>query len=86
MLSHALVFMSAGIIAGLPSLMGITGVSTQISWMLLVIGILLLVIHLAWGDRHRLSDSSPESQDVGGLDMSFSKRAGDNSPRENRSS
>lgn len=49
MLSHALVFLSAGILAGLPSLAGITGVTTQISLVLLVIGILLLVIHLVWG-------------------------------------
>ena len=51
MLSHALFFLSVGIIAGLPSLAGMTGVTTQISWVLLVIGILLLVIHLVWRDR-----------------------------------
>lgn len=51
MLSHALVFLSVGIIVGLPSLAGMTGVSTQISGVLLVIGVLLLVIHLLWGDR-----------------------------------
>ena len=51
MLSHGIVFLSVGIIAGLPSLAGMTGVTTQISWVLLVIGILLLVIHLIWRDR-----------------------------------
>lgn len=51
MLSQARFFLSLGIIAGLPSLAGITGVTTQISWVLLVIGILLLVIHLVWRDR-----------------------------------
>jgi uncharacterized membrane protein YtjA (UPF0391 family) len=51
MLSHALVFLGVGIIAGLPSLAGITGVTTEISRILLVIGIVLLVVHLVWGDR-----------------------------------
>jgi uncharacterized membrane protein YtjA (UPF0391 family) len=51
MLSHGLLFLTVGIIAGLPSLAGITGVTTQISWVLLVIGILLLVIHLVRRDR-----------------------------------
>jgi uncharacterized membrane protein YtjA (UPF0391 family) len=51
MLSHALFFLSVGIVAGLPSLAGMSGVTTQISWVLLVIGILLLVIHLIWRDR-----------------------------------
>jgi uncharacterized membrane protein YtjA (UPF0391 family) len=51
MLSHALTFLSVGIIAGLPSLAGIMGVTTQVSWVLLVIGILLLVVHLMRKDR-----------------------------------
>lgn len=51
MLSHALVFLSTGIITGLPSLAGLTDGTTQVSWVLLVIGILLLVIQLVWGDR-----------------------------------
>lgn len=51
MLSHALFFLGVGIIAGLPGLAGITGVTTQISGVLLMIGILLLVIHLVWRDR-----------------------------------
>jgi uncharacterized membrane protein YtjA (UPF0391 family) len=50
MLSQALVFLSVGIIAGLPSLAGMTGVATLISGVLLVIGILLLVMHLVWRD------------------------------------
>ena len=56
MLSHALLFLSVGIIARLPSLAGITGVTTQISWVLLAIGILLLVIHLVWRDRPPTGD------------------------------
>lgn len=51
MLSHALTFLSVGIIAGLPSLAGIMGVTTQVSWVFLVIGFLLLVIHLMRRDR-----------------------------------
>lgn len=51
MLSQVLVFLSVGIIAGLPSLAGMRGISTLISGVLLVIGILLLVMHLVWRDR-----------------------------------
>lgn len=51
MLSHALVFLSVGFIVGLPSLAGMIGVSTKISGVLLVIGVLLLVLHLLWRDR-----------------------------------
>jgi uncharacterized membrane protein YtjA (UPF0391 family) len=51
MLAQGIVFLSVGIVAGLPSLAGITGVTTQISWVLLVIGILLLVIHIIWRNR-----------------------------------
>lgn len=51
MLSHALVFLSAGIIAGLPGLAGITGGAAEISWVLLAIGIVLLLIHFVWRDR-----------------------------------
>jgi uncharacterized membrane protein YtjA (UPF0391 family) len=51
MLSHALFFLSVGIIAGLPSLAGVLGVTTMISGILIVIGILLLVMHLVWRDR-----------------------------------
>lgn len=51
MLSHALAFLSVGVIVGLPSLAGRTGVSTQISGTFLVIGILLLILHLLWRDR-----------------------------------
>lgn len=51
MLSHALAFLSVGIVVGLPSLAGRTGVSTHISGVLLVIGGLLLILHFLWRDR-----------------------------------
>jgi uncharacterized membrane protein YtjA (UPF0391 family) len=51
MLSHALVFLSAGIIAALPGFVGIGEIATQLSWIFIVIGILLLVIHFLWEDR-----------------------------------
>jgi|GEM_PF-2532696 uncharacterized membrane protein YtjA (UPF0391 family) len=51
MLSHALTFLSVGVIVGLPSLAGRTGVSTQISGTFLAIGALLLILHLIWRDR-----------------------------------
>ncbi|HLZ34173.1 MAG TPA: hypothetical protein VKP13_09150 [Nitrospira sp.] len=50
MLSQALVFLALGIVAGIPSLVGIIGIATHISWLLLVIGIVLLAIHLIWED------------------------------------
>jgi uncharacterized membrane protein YtjA (UPF0391 family) len=54
MLSDALAFLSVGIIASLVSLEGMTGVTGQISLVLLdllVIGMPFLVIHLVWRDR-----------------------------------
>ena len=51
MLSHALVFLSAGIIAALPGFVGIGEIATLLSWIFIVIGILLLVIHFLWEDR-----------------------------------
>lgn len=51
MLPHALVFLTLGIVAGLPTLIGIAGVATHVSWLLLVIGLLLLIVHLIWGDH-----------------------------------
>jgi uncharacterized membrane protein YtjA (UPF0391 family) len=47
MLYYALMFFVVGIIAGALNLAGVAAVAVQISWILFLIGIVLLVIHLA---------------------------------------
>jgi uncharacterized membrane protein YtjA (UPF0391 family) len=49
MLYYALAFLVVGLIAGALGLLGIAAVATQISWILFLIGIVLLVLHLVTG-------------------------------------
>ncbi len=49
MLYYALVFLIVGLIAGALGLAGIAAVAGQIAWVLFLIGIVLIVIHLASG-------------------------------------
>jgi uncharacterized membrane protein YtjA (UPF0391 family) len=49
MLYYALVFLLVGLVAGALGLAGIVAVALQISWVLFLIGIVLLVIHLVSG-------------------------------------
>jgi uncharacterized membrane protein YtjA (UPF0391 family) len=51
MLYYALMFLIVGLIATVVGATGVAAVATQISWLLFLIGIILLVIHLASG-RH----------------------------------
>jgi uncharacterized membrane protein YtjA (UPF0391 family) len=51
MLYLALVFLVVGLIAGALGLGGISAVATQISWILFVIGLVLLVIYFVTGRR-----------------------------------
>lgn len=51
MLYYALMFLVVGLIAGALGLFGIAAVAGQISWILFVIGIVLIVIHLISGHR-----------------------------------
>ncbi|MGB4066440.1 MAG: DUF1328 domain-containing protein [Nitrospira sp.] len=53
MLNYALMFLVVGLIAGALNLAGISTVAVQISWMLFVIGIVLLVIHWITGRTTR---------------------------------
>jgi uncharacterized membrane protein YtjA (UPF0391 family) len=53
MLYYALMFLVVGLIAGALNLAGISTVAVQISWMLFVIGIVLLVIHWITGRTTR---------------------------------
>ncbi|MET0514234.1 MAG: DUF1328 family protein [Nitrospiraceae bacterium] len=53
MLYYALVFFVVGLIAGALNLAGVSGVAVQISWVLFVIGIVLLAFHLFSGRSAR---------------------------------
>jgi len=52
MLYYALIFLVVGLIAGALGLAGIAAVAGQIAWILFLIGIVLIVVHLARGGRH----------------------------------
>ena len=54
MLYYALMFLVVGLIAGALNLAGISTVAVQISWMLFVVGIVLLVIHWIKGRTTQL--------------------------------
>ena len=49
MLYYALIFLLVGVIAGALNLAGVSAVAVQISWVLFLVGIVLLVIHLVTG-------------------------------------
>jgi uncharacterized membrane protein YtjA (UPF0391 family) len=51
MLYYALVFLILGLIASALGAYGVAAVASQIAWVLFVIGIVLLVVHLASGRR-----------------------------------
>ena len=55
MLYYALVFLIVGVIAGALHLAGVSAVAVQISWVLFLIGIVLVAIHLVTGRTARLS-------------------------------
>jgi uncharacterized membrane protein YtjA (UPF0391 family) len=55
MLYYALIFLVVGVIAGALNLAGVSAVAVQISWILFVIGIVLLVIHLVRDRSVRVS-------------------------------
>ena len=49
MLYYALLFLVLGLVAATLGFSGIAGAATQISWVLFVIGIVLLIIHAVQG-------------------------------------
>jgi len=67
MLYYALMFLVVGLIAGALNLAGVAAVAAQISWILFLIGIVLVVIHavtgrsalVAWLGDAGMSDSFP---------------------------
>jgi len=54
MLYFALLFLIVGLIAGALNLAGVSAIAVQISWILFVIGIVLVVIHLITGRSTRV--------------------------------
>ena len=54
MLYYALVFLVVGLIAGALHLAGVSAIAVQISWILFVIGVVLVVIHLVTGRSTRV--------------------------------
>ena len=55
MLYYALIFLVVGVIAGALNLAGVSAVAVQISWILFLVGVVLLVIHLVTGRSARAS-------------------------------
>ena len=49
MIYYALVFLIVGLIASALGLVGIAAIAGQIAWICFLIGIILLVVHLAQG-------------------------------------
>ncbi len=55
MLYYAFVFLVVGVIAGALNLAGVSAGAVQISWVLFLIGIVLVAIHLVTGRTARVS-------------------------------
>ena len=55
MLYYALMFLLLGFVAAALGLSGIAAVATQISWILFVIGIVLLLVHVVEGQTPRVT-------------------------------
>jgi len=55
MLYYALVFLIVGLIAGALHLAGISTVAVQISWVLFLIGVVLVAIHVVTGRPARVA-------------------------------
>jgi len=54
MLYYALMFLIVGLVAGALGLFGIAAVASQISWVLFLIGVIILVVHLVTGRGPRV--------------------------------
>ena len=55
MLYYALVFLVVGVIAGALNLAGVSAVAVQISWVLFLVGIVLVAIHVITGRSARVT-------------------------------
>jgi uncharacterized membrane protein YtjA (UPF0391 family) len=47
MLYYALIFLLVGLVAGALGLFGVAAIASQIAWILFLIGVVMLVVHLA---------------------------------------
>jgi uncharacterized membrane protein YtjA (UPF0391 family) len=54
MLYYALAFLVIGLIAGALNIAGVGAIAIQISWILFLVGIILVVIHLVTGRSARV--------------------------------
>lgn len=54
MLYYSLMFLLVGLIAGALGLFGVAQIASQISWILFLIGIILLIVHLVTGRGTRV--------------------------------
>ena len=54
MLYYALMFLVVGVIAGALNLAGVAAVAVQISWVLFLVGIVLVAIHVVTGRSARV--------------------------------
>jgi len=54
MLYYALMFLIVGLVAGALGLFGIAAVASQISWILFLVGVIMLVVHLVMGRGTRV--------------------------------
>jgi uncharacterized membrane protein YtjA (UPF0391 family) len=54
MLYYALAFLVIGLIAGALNIAGVAAIAIQISWILFLVGVILVVIHLVTGRSTRV--------------------------------
>ncbi len=49
MLYYALMFLLVGLVAGALGLFGVAAVAGQIAWVLFLVGVVILIVHMATG-------------------------------------
>jgi uncharacterized membrane protein YtjA (UPF0391 family) len=54
MLYYALVFLLIGLVAGALGLFGVAAMAGQISWILFLVGVVILIVHLVAGGTRAL--------------------------------
>src|SRR5713101_2902866 len=54
MLYYALIFLLVGLVAGALGLFGVAAVAGQISWILFLVGVVILIVHLVTGRDTRV--------------------------------
>ncbi len=53
MLYYALMFLLVGLVAGALGLFGVAAIAGQISWLLFLVGVVILIVHLVMGTDTR---------------------------------